>query len=381
MEKRTIPSLDAAVSLLGFGCMRLPLLAKDKPDIDYKAGQEMVDRAIEAGVNYFDTAWMYHTGLSETFIGEALSHYPRGSFYLATKMPVWMAASEAELEKIFSEQLKKCKTEYFDFYLAHNLSRSNFQKLQEMKVFEFLSKKKEEGKIRRLGFSIHDNPEILEKVASAYPWQFAQIQLNYVDWDALDAKRQYEILTRKKLPVIVMEPVRGGVLANLNPKAADILKKANPAASQASWALRFAASLPNVMTVLSGMSSPEQVTDNLKTFAKFTPLTEADYGVLREAATAYRASGAVPCSGCRYCMPCPSGVDIPRVFSIYNHYKAMQGTPMAPIVFLNTYTTLIEKEKAHNCAECGQCESHCPQGIKVTGFMKEIAAFAARGMP
>jgi predicted aldo/keto reductase-like oxidoreductase len=379
MEKRTVPSLRAEVSLLGFGCMRLPLVQNDKPDIDYKLGQKMIDRALESGVNYFDTAWMYHQGLSETFIGEALSKYPRESFYLATKMPSWMASSEAEVEKIFSEQLRKCKTEYFDFYLAHNLSRGNFKRLQELKVYEFLEKKKAQGKIRRLGFSFHDNPEILEKVASAYPWEFAQIQLNYVDWETLDAKRQYEFLTKRNIPVIVMEPVRGGALASLNEKALGILKKADPRASAASWALRFAASLPNVFTVLSGMSNPEQTEDNIATFKNFRPLSEAEQAVVREAAAAYRASGAIPCSGCRYCMPCPAGVDIPRVFAIYNHYKALTDARMAPIVFRNTYITLLETEKAHNCAECGQCEHHCPQGIRIPGHMKDIAAFAAAG--
>ncbi|MDR3199994.1 MAG: aldo/keto reductase, partial [Spirochaetales bacterium] len=259
------------------------------------------------------------------------------------------------------------------------LSRANFQKLQELKIYEFLAKKKEEGKIRRIGFSIHDNPEVLEEVASAYPWEFAQIQLNYVDWETLDAKRQYEYLTSRNIPVIVMEPVRGGALASLNEKALGVLKKADPKASAASWALRFAASLPNVMTVLSGMSSPEQVEDNLATFNPFRPLSDAEHAVIKEAATAYRASGTIPCSGCRYCMPCPAKVDIPRVFAIYNHYKALSDPRMAPIVFRNTYTTLMEGEKAHNCAECGQCESHCPQGIKIPGFMKEIAAFAAAG--
>jgi predicted aldo/keto reductase-like oxidoreductase len=379
MEKRKISSLDAEVSLLGFGCMRLPLVQKDKPDIDYRLGQEMVDRAFESGVNYFDTAWMYHQGLSETFIGGALSKYPRESFYLATKMPSWLAASEAEVEKIFSEQLRKCKTEYFDFYLAHNLSRGNFKRFQELKIYEFLAKKKEEGKIRRLGFSFHDNPEILEKVASAYPWEFAQIQLNYVDWETLDARRQYEILTQRNIPVIVMEPVRGGALASLNEKALGILKEADPQASAASWALRFAASLPNVVTVLSGMSNPGQVEENLATFGNFRPLSETEQAVLGEAAAAYRASGTIACSGCRYCMPCPAGVDIPRVFAIYNHYKAQNDARMAPIVFRNTYITLLETEKAHNCAECGQCETHCPQGIKIPGHMKDIAAFAAAG--
>jgi predicted aldo/keto reductase-like oxidoreductase len=376
MEKRYVSSLGAEVSLLGFGCMRLPLVAKDKPDIDYAAARTMIDRAVEMGVNYFDTAWPYHTGLSETFVGEALSKYPRESFYLATKMPTWDAASsESEVERIFSEQLKKCRVEYFDFYLAHNLSRDNFKRLQKLKIYEFLAKKKKEGRIRRLGFSFHDHPRILEEVVSAYSWEFAQIQLNYIDWETLDAKRQYEILTGRNIPVIVMEPVRGGALAGLNEKAAEIFKKADPEASPASWAIRFAASLPNVFTVLSGMTTLEQVEDNLKTMSAFRPLSAAEYAVINEAAAAFKASGTIPCSGCRYCMDCPSGVDIPRVFSIYNHYRATAN----PIIFRNTYCTLLETEKAHNCVDCGQCLIHCPQRIRIPEHMKEIAAFAAAG--
>jgi predicted aldo/keto reductase-like oxidoreductase len=277
------------------------------------------------------------------------------------------------VERIFDEQLKKCKVDYFDFYLAHSFDPDHFERFKRVNMYNILKKKKEEGLIRRLGFSFHSNPELLAQVVEGYEWDFAQIQLNYIDWELLNAKRFYEYLTGHKLPVIIMEPVRGGALATLNEKASGILKKADPASSVVSWAIRFAASLPNVMTVLSGMSAPDQLEDNLKTMNPFKPLSEGEYKTLAEAAAAYNASGTIPCTGCRYCMDCPAGVDIPRIFSQYNHYQisGQKGE------FKNTYQYLRETEKAHNCIECGKCIKLCPQGIPIPTHMKEIAAFAA----
>jgi predicted aldo/keto reductase-like oxidoreductase len=240
-------------------------------------------------------------------------------------------------------------------------------------MYGYLSKQKEAGRIRRLGFSFHADPSLLEEVVKSYQWDFAQIQLNYVDWEMLNAKRFYDFLTEHKIPVVVMEPVRGGALATLNDKASEILKKADPQASLASWALRFAASLPNVMTVLSGMSSPEQLEDNLKTMKAFKPLSGEDLKTLKEAAAAYIASGTVPCTACRYCMDCPAGVDIPRIFSQYNHYQIRKNRD----TFMGTYKYLLEKEKAHNCVNCGRCVKLCPQGIAIPRHLKEIAEFAA----
>ncbi|MDR0554414.1 MAG: aldo/keto reductase [Treponema sp.] len=377
MVKRRVESVKADVSLLGFGCMRLPVLDGDSSKIDYPAAQKMIDRAIAAGVNYFDTAWPYHNKMSEIFVGAALSKYPRDSYYLASKMPTWekFAAPQEDMEKLFSEQLRKCRTDYFDFYLVHSLDVEHYNSFKRYGMYDFLKKKKDEGKIRHLGFSFHDNPELLKDIVKHYVWEFAQIQLNYLDWELQDAKGEYEILTENRLPVIVMEPVRGGALATLNDKALAILKKANPAASPASWAIRFAASLPNVMTVLSGMSSLEQVEDNLKTMERFTPLNDAEYEVLQEAAAAYRASDAIPCTNCRYCADCPAGVNIPRIFSHYNLYQVSKNKGG----FMGNYRTLLEREKAHNCVNCGQCMEHCPQGIKIPDRLKEIAAFAAAG--
>ncbi|MDR0732180.1 MAG: aldo/keto reductase [Treponema sp.] len=374
MEKRQIPSLNAGVSLLGFGLMRLPVTGSDKSKIDYSVAGSMVDRAIEGGINYFDTAYVYHERKSEIFAGDVLSKYKRESYYLATKMPTWDAVpSAADVPRVFEKQLKKCKTDYFDFYLVHSFDHDHYEQFIKYNMYDYLSKQKEAGRIRRLGFSFHADPSLLEKVVKNHTWDFAQIQLNYVDWEMLNAKRFYDFLTENRIPVVVMEPVRGGALAALNDKASGILKKAAPQASLASWAIRFAASLPNVMTVLSGMSTPEQLEDNLKTMTPFRPLSEEDYKTIKEAAAAYIASGTVPCTGCRYCMDCPAGVDIPRIFSQYNHYQISKNRN----TFTGTYRYLLEKEKAHNCVNCGRCVKLCPQGIDIPKHLKEIAEFAA----
>jgi predicted aldo/keto reductase-like oxidoreductase len=376
---RKFNGIAKEISLLGFGLMRLPLTSESARDIDYGKSAGMVARAIDAGVNYFDTAWVYHEGQSEVFAGNALSKYPRDKYCLATKMPIWILESQSDLERIFTEQLKKCRVDYFDFYLLHNIGGETYDMSVKYNVYEFLRKKKEAGYIRYLGFSMHDGPDLLDEAVKRWEWDFAQIQLNYIDWETLASKRQYQILADRGIPVVVMEPVRGGALANLQGPAADILKSADAGASQASWAIRYAASLPEVITVLSGMTTMEQVEDNLKTFSDFRPVSDEERAVLDKAAAAYRSSGTIPCTGCRYCMDCPSGVDIPRVFGIYNHYKTVStvNPAMAKIVFINTYRTLSEPQKAHNCVACGACVSHCPQGIDIPKFMKEIADFAA----
>jgi predicted aldo/keto reductase-like oxidoreductase len=379
MEKRYFAGLGDNISLLGFGLMRLPMLARNPKEIDYDEAENMVDRALTAGVNYFDTAWIYHEGQSETFAGAALHRHPREKYRLATKLPTWLIDSPAEAERIFAEQLKKCRVDYFDFYLMHNLNTDNYNLARQHRLYEFLRRKKAKGLIRHLGFSMHDSPGHLRRLLNEYEWDFAQIQLNYIDWDSLKSKILYETLVEFELPVVIMEPVRGGALASLTPEAADILKSAAPRASLASWAIRYAASLPGVMTVLSGMSSLDQLNDNLDVMTGFRPLTEAERGTLARAATAYRAAGAIPCTGCRYCQGCPSGVDIPGIFAIYNHYRGLLPTEpvIAPIVFGNNYRSLADSERADKCVGCGECLSHCPQKIDVPELLKEISSFAA----
>ena len=370
---------DKDISLLGFGLMRLPRVADKLSDIDYEAASKLVDHAMANGVNYYDTAYTYDG--SEAFAGHALSKYPRDSYCLTTKCPPWMVKTADDFERIFAESLERCKTEYFDFYLLHNLAKEStravgndeyFKKFEMIGMYDMMRRKKDEGKIRRLGFSFHGTLAMFQKLLDKYEWDFAQIQLNYIDWTTTDAKSQYEILTERKIPVIIMEPLRGGALANLNKESAEILKQDQPDASLASWGMRYAASLPNVVTVLSGMNTMEQLTDNISTMNSFRPITEREKELLYKAAVVYNQSGAVACTGCRYCAPCPEGVDIPRIFSIYNHYLLVKYR----IPFDNGYSTLAEREKASSCTKCGQCVEKCPQHLDIPGFMREIDEFA-----
>lgn len=272
MEYRTHTKTDAVVSLLGLGCMRLPLLAGSETAIDVAAAEAEIDAAYKGGITYFDTAWPYHAGQSETVIGAALKKYPRESFYLADKMPAWALETGADCEKIFSAQLEKCQVDYFDFYLLHAVQDANWDKYESLRVYDFLRQKKAEGKLRRLGFSFHGSVENLKKVLAAHEWDFVQIQLNYLDWELQNAAEQYRLITEAGLQCVIMEPVRGGALADLCPEANSLLQAAAPGRSVASWAIRYAASLPGVLCVLSGMSDQRQLEDNLSTMSPFAPV-------------------------------------------------------------------------------------------------------------
>jgi predicted aldo/keto reductase-like oxidoreductase len=380
MEKRTYKKTGQSISLLGFGNMRLPV-KEGTQDIDKELAQSMIDYAYAHGVNYYDTAYMYHEGKSELFIGEALKKYDRSSFNLATKMPLMFIKEEADVDRIFNEQLKKCQVEYFDFYLLHNISREHKVIAEKNKVYEYLAKKKEQGIIRNLGFSFHDHPDVLAATVKQWDFDFTQIQLNYLDWDLQDAKGQHKILKDKGIPIIVMEPVRGGALAKLSEKAIEIYKQADPNSSPASWALRYAATIPEVQVVLSGMSDFAQVQDNIKTFENFKPITAEDQKVIDRALEEYRKSAPIPCTACRYCMDCPSGVDIPRVLAGYNNYRqttvAMENPPK--FFFDMQFRNLGDDKQASNCVNCGLCKTKCPQHIDIPHWMEVISTYAAEG--
>ena len=372
-------AFDGGISMLGFGLMRLPRVGDMASNIDYERSSALIDHAMVNGVNYFDTAYTYAG--SEEFAGHALLKYPRDSYYLATKCPPWKISTEDDFERIFDEQCRRCRTDHFDFYLVHNLAQEetraagnemHFEKFKKLGIYDMYKKKKSDGRIRRLGFSFHGTPEIMQKLIDEYEWDFAQIQLNYIDWTATDAKGQYELLAERGIPVIVMEPLRGGALAQLNNEAAAMLKNEDSRASIASWGLRYAASFPNVVTVLSGMNSMSQLTDNISTMENFRPIGDREKELLYKAAAVYGSSGFIACTGCGYCLPCPQGVNIPRVFSVYNHYKRVQYR----IPFDNGYSTLSEKEKASCCSGCGQCALKCPQHLEIPEFMREIDEFA-----
>ena len=373
MLKREYKNSGLMISALGLGMMRLPRVQEDKTDIDYEKAQEIVDYAYSHGINYFDTAYPYHGGTSEEFTGKALSKYPRDSYFLATKFPIWAAETEADLERIFNEQLQRTQAGYFDFYLLHALNAERVDKIQKLKVYEFFAQKKAEGKIRHLGFSFHDTPAVLERICSLYEWDFAQIQLNYLDWEMQDAKGQYEVLTKHGIPVIVMEPVHGGTLAHPCDESVRIFEEAAPGKSAASWAIRFAESLPNVQVVLSGMSTMDQIRDNVATMSDFQPLTDEERAVIEKALDAYKAHKTIPCTGCRYCMDCPFGVNIPLVFQVYNRYR-LDGSNSR---FKKAYSEIPESARAENCQECGACMTQCPQSIKIPEHMKEIDALWA----
>jgi len=367
------------ISLLGFGLMRLPRVADNSSEIDYEASSKLIDYAMANGVNYYDTAYTYAG--SEAFAGHALSKYPRDSYCLATKCPPWMVKNSDDFERIFAESLQRCKTDYFDFYLLHNLARETtraagneeyFEKFEKLGIYDMLKQKKSEGKIHRLGFSFHGTLALLQKLVDKYEWDFAQIQLNYIDWTITDAKIQYEMLTKRGIPVIIMEPLRGGTLANLNDESAKLLKNARPDASLASWGMRFAASIPKYITILSGMNEIEQLKDNIATLDNYQPITDDEKELLEKAAAVYNQSGAIACTGCQYCVPCPEGVAIPRIFSIYNLYRLLNFR----IPFDNGYSTLDEREKASGCTQCGQCVEKCPQHLAIPEYMREINEFA-----
>lgn len=365
---------NGETSLLGFGLMRLPCIDKTG-EIDKKAAIALVDAAIEGGIDYFDTAWMYHSGQSESFAGEALSRHSRTSYSLADKMPLAFIQTAADVERIFNEQLRKCRTDYFDYYLVHNVKQSFVEVANRCNVYEQLLRKKEAGYIRRLGFSFHDTPGLLQQTVEEHEYDFAQIQLNYLDWELQNAGQQYEVLASRGIPVHIMEPVRGGALAQPGNVAERIFTEAQPGASPASWALRYAASLPGVQVVLSGMSTHEQLNDNLKTFNPLIPLTAGERSVIDLALIEYRKAGTVPCTGCRYCMDCPVGVDIPRNFAIYNNYmrKVAERHPEPKFWFDMEYELLrTSRHQASLCVSCEECLDKCPQNIDIPVLMERI---------
>lgn len=360
------------VSLLGFGCMRLPM--KDK-EVDIEKTASLFDYAIQHGVNYFDTAYPYLGGKSELAVGQLLKKYPRNSFYLADKMPIWMIKEPADADKIFEEQLKKCQVEYFDYYLVHAIDDSRYEGCEKNKIYETLIKRKKAGQIKNLGFSFHGTPELLEKICKSHQWDFVQLEINYVDWVLQNAKLQYEIAQKYKLPVIVMEPLRGGNLAKLNEKAVQVLKNVHPEASVASWAFRYVGSLSGVLTVLSGMNEMEHVRDNVATMSDFHPLTNEERQVLETARQVYSSSGTIACTGCRYCKDCPMKINISGLFASYNNFMMKEDKALGKWVLSRDYKLVTSNSgTADQCIHCGLCEESCPQHLPIREYLKMIAS-------
>ena len=356
---------DKKLSLLGFGAMRLPVI---DGQIDQEKVAEMVRYGIEHGVNYFDTAYPYHSGMSEQVMGKILGQYPRESYYLADKFPGHMILESYDPQTLFEEQLRRCNVEYFDFYLLHNVYEESVARYldPELGIMEYLKEQKRNGRIRHLGFSTHGRLDMMKEFLEKYgqDMEFCQIQLNYLDWTLQSAKEKYELLSQYNIPVWVMEPVRGGKLANFFDPRLDAM---HPEATTASWGFRFLQGLPNVKMILSGMTNMDHMTDNVATFAERKPLNKEETDLLFQIAEEMK--NVIPCTGCRYCCDgCPMELDIPAMMSICSDIR------FAPVVnSVMMLEALPEDKKPSACIACGKCTKVCPQGIDIPAVMKELA--------
>ena len=363
---------DLQLSQLGFGTMRLPL--REDKSIDEELAAAMTDAAIRQGVNYFDTAWSYHSGKSETVIGKILQNYPRESFYLADKFPGHQIAPTYDVADIFERQLKKCGVEYFDFYLLHNVYENSIGVYEDARwnIIPYLLEQKKNGRIRHLGFSTHAGLPALEQFLQRHgeEMEFCQIQLNYLDWTLQQAKEKCELLNRYNIPIWVMEPIRGGKLANLPESMTAELRAMRPEASAASWALRWVQQIPGVTMILSGMSDLAQMEDNLATFDHPQPLSEEETACLLRFAE--QMKNAVPCTACRYCTDgCPKHISIPDLFTIMNT-KQSHHDWNADYYYEEVHTA--PGRKASDCLKCGKCEKVCPQHLPIRKLLEQVAA-------
>lgn len=359
IDRRMIPQLGCEISRLGYGGMRFP---KNGDEVDVEEAVKLLRKAYDMGVNYFDTAVVYHKGESEKIFGKAFEIYDRSSYYLADKMSIWVCKDEQEMKDLFERQLKTLKTDYIDFYLVHSLNRNHYQKVKEFHCVEFLQEMKRQGKIKHLGFSFHDTYPVFTQILNDYDWYFVQIQLNYLDWQNQGAEQLYRELEKRNLPCMVMEPVRGGYLATLDEQRAKPFLEMEPNRSIASWAIRWVESLPQVTVVLSGMSDMAQLEDNVAMMTNFEPMNEKELEAVAKVVEEIRKVNDIPCTGCRYCMDCPMGVDIPEIFAIYSRLKIF-GKDKS---FVEDYKEVMENGNgAEHCVGCQQCMNHCPQSIEI----------------
>lgn len=364
---------------LGFGCMRLPLTdQEDQKSIDLEQFKKMVDDFLAAGFTYFDTAYMYHDYESESALKKALTdRYPREAFTVTSKLPVTFLKTEEDMERIFCEQLEKLGLDYFDYYWLHNINSNDIDIADRLDAWSFILRKKEEGRVKHVGFSFHDMPDMLDDILTKHPeMEFVQIQLNYIDWEAENVKSRanYEVCTKHGKPVVVMEPVKGGALVNIPKQAEALFKEFHPDLSTASWAIRYAASLPNVFMVLSGMSDTKQMKDNLSYMKEFQPLDEQEKKIIAQAVDCIHQAITVDCTACRYCVEgCPKKIPIPEYFRMYNGFCQLGGGWTAPQK--KEYKDLSSQEgvgKASECIQCGKCEKACPQHLTIRSYLKDI---------
>lgn len=353
--------------------MRLPLLnGDDQTSFDMEQLCRMVDSFLEQGFTYFDTAYMYHNGKSEVALKKALvERHPRDSFILADKLPTMSLNEKEDMERIFNEQLERCGVDYFDYYLLHCLSTNLYETAERLGAFEFAMQKKKEGKIRKLGFSFHDKADVLDKILTEHPeTEFVQLQINYLDWedDNVQSRLCYEVARKHNKEIIVMEPVKGGTLANIPARAEKIFKDHSPDMSAPSWAIRFVAGLDGIIMVLSGMSNIQQLTDNTGYMSSFKPLDDEERSLVFKVTEIIKSTVEVPCTACRYCVEgCPMNIPIPDYFTLLNAEKQGKNSDSEYLKLVNQYG------KASECIECGQCESHCPQQIEIIKRLKDVA--------
>ena len=403
MEMRVSPKNGEKVSLLGYGCMRWPMKKGDdgKDHIDQDTVNEMVDYAYRNGVNYYDTSPAYLQGQSEAAAGIALSRYPRDSYYIATKLSNFNNSSREAGLKMYYDSMENLRTDYFDYYLLHAIGTSGFEGFEDRYVnnglLDFMLAEREAGRIRNLGFSFHGRKEAFDQFIALhdkYHWDFVQIEMNYVDWEHAKAPKNvnadylYDELAKRNIPATIMEPLLGGRLANLPEAVAARLKEREPEKSLASWAFRFCGSYPNVLTVLSGMSSMDPLIENVETFSHFKPLNDEEIDFLKEMADLMENYPTVPCTGCTYCMPCPYGIDIPTIFRHYNdavnvgdiaqsceqeHFQRLKRR------YLVSYDRAVETvRQADHCIGCWQCKPHCPQSIDIPKELRRIDRYVEK---
>lgn len=365
------------LSALGMGMMRLPVKGKGEVPVDEARTGEMIDYAIKKGINYFDTAWGYHEGQSELMAGKLLAKYPRESYYLADKFPGYDLANMDKVEEIFEKQLEKCKAEYFDFYMFHNVCEMNIDGYLDEKygILDYLLKQKESGRIRHLGFSAHGSYDVMKRFLEAYgdKMEFCQIQLNYMDWKFQEAKAKVELLNKYNLPIWVMEPLRGGALAELSDEEKQQLAKLRPDESGPAWAFHFLQCIPNTTVILSGMSNFEQMKENIAIFEDEKPLNQQEMEALLRVADDKISKIGLPCTACSYCVShCPQNLDIPGLLKLYNEHRSTENTMsfIAPMAL----SAMPEEKRPSACIGCGSCEAVCPQQLNISEAMADFAA-------